>query len=68
MPMPRLVVDVDENFHQAVRIKATEERIRVSDLLRALLQAWLEGQIKVRAEVKTEVRTEVKTEVIVGEE
>ena len=44
--MKRLTVDVSDDFHRRVKVKATQEGKTISDVLRELLQRWLEEEKK----------------------
>lgn len=39
----RFVVEVDEDFHQRVKLEALREGIAVSEVIRKLLSLWLNG-------------------------
>jgi Arc/MetJ-type ribon-helix-helix transcriptional regulator len=44
--MKRLTVDVSDEFHHQVKVKATQEGMTISDVMRELLQRWLEEEEK----------------------
>jgi Arc/MetJ-type ribon-helix-helix transcriptional regulator len=42
--MKRVTVDVSEEFHHKVKVKATKEGKTISDVMRELLKRWLEEE------------------------
>lgn len=44
----RVTVKMPENEHKAVRLKAVELGVTVSDVVRDLLARWLAGEIEVK--------------------
>lgn len=48
-PDRSLVVKLPDDLHRALRIRAAELGIPVSEIVRALLRAWLDGRLELPA-------------------
>ncbi len=44
--MKRISVQVDEDFHRRVKIKAAEDNVNIADVVRDFLDKWLQGKRK----------------------
>jgi len=54
----RITIRATERLHKAVRVKAAELGLHVSDIVRGLLRGWLRGDILLPAPEPEEVDTE----------
>lgn len=42
----RITLKTTEDLHKAVRVKAAELGVSISDIVRALLEKWIKGEIE----------------------
>jgi len=42
----RITVDVDEETHYRVRVRAAQARLSISDVMRGLLRLWLACEVR----------------------
>lgn len=43
--MPKqIVAKVEEEFHHAVKVKATQQGLTINEIVKHLLEEWLKGQ------------------------
>jgi len=50
--MKRISVEVEEEFHQQVKVKAAEQGVAIADVVRSLLKKWLQQPDKKQQPLK----------------
>ena len=50
MKETRFVVRADPDFHRQVKVKAAQEGVDISQVIRNLLARWVRGELKVSTE------------------
>jgi len=45
----RITVEVTEELHYDVRVRAAQERLSISDAVRLLIEMWLRGEVVLSA-------------------
>ena len=43
----RLVVEIPDELHAAIKIKCAEQRMKIKDASRCLFQLWIEGKVQI---------------------